>query len=235
MKLRIITLITFISLAVASMIGAEPQRFALKVADFTTLKVVDPVNVDYKTNADSAGYIVFTCEPSTASYLLFEPGKKKLSVKLSTDYPTHIPLPTVTVYSSSLDKIENSGDSLVRVISPKCGEKFSAKLIGNGRLDVSNLNAQEVNGKIETGKGTLTIEGECTYVSLSSTGKGHIQADDLQAIDGKCSLWGTGSIGCNVRGKLTVVGLGSGTVFYSGQPREITNNGGGIKLKHLSL
>lgn len=235
MRLRIVTVIAFVTAAIAAVTGAEPQRFSLKVADFSTLKVVDPVNVDYRSSADSAGYIVFDCDPATASYLLFEPGKKKLSVKVSTDYLPHIPLPTVTVYSSFLDKIENSGDSLVRAFAPRCDEKFSAKLIGNGRLVIHGVDAAEVNGKIETGKGTLIIDGECTYTSLSSTGKGHIQADELQAIDGKCSLWGTGSIGCNVRGKLSVVGLGSGTVFYRGQPREIINNGGGIKLKHLTL
>ena len=45
----------------------ETQRFAFNKGDFAKIRVNDDINVEYIANADSAGYIVFECDPRAAS------------------------------------------------------------------------------------------------------------------------------------------------------------------------
>lgn len=210
------------------------QRYEIRVNDFTELKVTDGINVDYRQSADSAGLAVFTSPSDKASLLLFSPKKQKLEVQLALDGTGVTGLPTVTVYSSALAKVENAGDSLVRVIGAvSAPERFKARLIGNGRLSIHSVKAPEVNATIMTGRGTLVIAGSCDKASLSVTGTGTIQADGLRAASVACKIIGTGTIGCAPVASLSVHGMGSGTVYYTGSPASIAAKGLGIKTKPL--
>lgn len=196
MKRKLIPII--LATAAVAAYAAEPTRYELDVKDFTELKVTDGINVDYRCNPDSAGKAVFNTSPELASAIYFVPGKSKLEIQLATkENGKYDGLPTVTVYSNFLSKVENSGDSLVRVVSIAPGPKFKARVIGNGHLLVRNVKANQVDASIDTGNGTITIYGSADQAKLSTTGKGNIQADGLTANSVKCSLWGTGSIGCS--------------------------------------
>lgn len=211
----------------------EHTRYELDVKDFSELKVTDAVNVDYVCNPDSAGKAVFFAKPDVASRILFVPSNNKLEIQLSpaeNNYPAE--LPKVTVYSSYLTFAENSGDSTLRVMSVAPGPKFRARVIGNGRIVVRNVKATQVDASLDTGKGSVVVYGEATTAKLSCTGTGTIQADELKAVNIKCSLWGTGSIGCAPSETLSVMGAGSGTVYYRGKP-SIKNRSLGVKLSPL--
>ena len=231
MKRNLITL--FFAAATISSFATEPTRYELDVKDFTELKVTDGINVDYKCNPDSAGKAVFNTSPELASAIYFVPGKSKLEIQLATkENGKYEGLPTVTVYSNFLSKVENSGDSLVRVVSLAPGPKLKARVIGNGHMLVRNVKANQVDASIDTGNGTITIYGSTDHAQLSTTGKGNIQADALTANTVKCSLWGTGSIGCNPKDELSVMGAGSGTVYYKGKPT-IKNRSVGVKTSPI--
>lgn len=229
--------IALISLAVASalaVLAAGPTRYELDVKDFIELKVTDGVNVDYKCNADSAGKAVFYADPAVAADILFVPGKEKLEIQLTPQQqPGTRKIPTVTVYSSFLTFVENSGDSTVRVLSVAPGPKFRGRVIGNGRLVVRNVKAKQVEASLDTGKGQVVIYGESDHAKLTLTGTGSIQADELKAATVKCSVWGTGSIGCAPTTELSVMGAGSGTVYYRGNPDKIRNRSLGVKTSQL--
>ncbi|MDE6048854.1 MAG: DUF2807 domain-containing protein [Paramuribaculum sp.] len=232
MRRRIITFaIVFLS------IGCFAQnltRYELDVKDFNELKVTDGINVDYKCNADSAGKAVFFASAETASQIMFRPGTNKLEIMLATkEEGTYKNIPTVTVYSKYLNYVENNGDSLVRVMSVAPCPKFKARVIGNGRLSVRNVEANTVEGALDTGKGTVILFGKCTDAKLNCTGTGHIQADGLIGDEINCRLTGTGSIGCHPVKNLYITGMGSGTVFYKGNP-QIKKRALGIKVEHIN-
>ncbi|MCI9606849.1 MAG: DUF2807 domain-containing protein [Muribaculaceae bacterium] len=194
-------------------------RYELDVKEFNELKVTDGINVDYVCNPDSAGKAVFFASPQMASQIIFKPSKDKLEIQLvPKEERVNREVPKVTVYSTYLTYVENSGDSLVRIMNVAPGPKFKAKVIGNGRISVRSVKANTVEGALETGKGSLTIFGTCTDAKLSSTGTGNIQADGLEAKDVSCRILGTGSIGCWATSTLSVTGMGSGTVYYKGEP-----------------
>ncbi|MBO5455914.1 MAG: DUF2807 domain-containing protein [Muribaculaceae bacterium] len=212
--------------------GQNLTKYELKVGEFNELKVVDGINVDYKCNNDSAGLAVFTSLPEKASAFIFNNKKGKLSMQISTESVGMKDMPTVTVYSKYLTKVENSGDSTVRVLSVAKGPKFAATLMGNGRLAIRDIEMVEVNGKIATGNGTLVLDGSCEKANYTFMGTGVIQADGMKAEQVSVKASGTGSIGVWAVSKLSIMGAGSTKVYYKGNP-EIKNRSVGIKATQM--
>ena len=208
--------------------AADLVKYELNVGEFHELKVTDGLNVIYSCNPDSAGLAVFTSPSSQASAFIFNNNKGKLSMKISTENVGVTNLPVVTVYSTYLTKIENAGDSLVKVVNVANGPKFTAKLIGNGRMSVQGVKATEVTAALSTGNGTLVINGECEHVNFNCPGTGVIQADGLEAQTASVKAGGTGSIGLWAVKTLSVMGMGSTKLYYKGNP-EIKNRSVGIK------
>lgn len=228
MKHIFITLLTLAAPIIG--MGQSTQRYKLKVNDFKELRVDNDIAVDYYCNPDSAGYAVFTATDAQSGWVLFDNnGRGKLSVQTDTDYPAGEKMPRIRVYSSSLEKVVNSGDSLVKVYNLPAADKFKAVLIGNGRLSVPGVEASTVEASIHSGNGQLTIEGRCTEAKLHLVGTGTILADRLEAVKIKATVVGTGHIGCSPSEAITVMGAGSGSVLYKQAPPTIKSRGVGIK------
>ena len=227
--------LAFIIAAITSLcVSAEGEmkRYEVNVNDFSELKVLEGLNVDYKCSEDSNGYVVFNAAPDIASVIMLNNNKSCLEIQISTDGIDYDNLPRITVYSRFPNKVENDGDSLVRVLTVAPTASFRATLIGNGGLAVHGINTNNFVGAIKTGNGVIAVNGKTTKAQLSVVGTGSIQADDLNANEIKCSLSGTGIIECNPASKLTVVatfGVSSGKVYYRGKP-EIKDRAPGVKI-----
>ncbi|MDE6491241.1 MAG: DUF2807 domain-containing protein, partial [Muribaculaceae bacterium] len=110
---------------------------------------------------------------------------------------------------------------------------FTARAVGNGRLVIRDINANDVSCSVFTGSGVIVAYGNCTNSSLSLTGTGAIQADGLKASDVKCRNTGTGSIGCWATDFLNVSGAGSGTIYYRGTPKIKKSLALGVKVEAI--
>lgn len=212
----------------------ESKRYEIKVHDFTHLEVDNSIKVTYIANPDSAGLIVFNATPDMASRIyISDKGKGKVDIQCCADCTYDMDFPDITIYSTRLTKVVNSGDSLVTVErNPPC-ERFDATLLGNGRLSIRDIEASKVDAKIATGSGQLIISGKCTKCNLMVTGTGTIQADRLKAVEGKATVIGTGTIGCDFSEVVTVAGVGSGKVMYRVTPRKVKSHA--IGIKHFPL
>ncbi|MBR3765597.1 MAG: DUF2807 domain-containing protein [Muribaculaceae bacterium] len=229
MKKTFLTIILLI--IVTSVVSAQKlSRYELDVKDFTELKVIEGINVNYVCNPDSTGRAVFIATDELASVLMFNNTKGRLEMQIATDGIDYKNLPTVTVYSKFLTKVENSGDSTVRVLNVASCPNFKARLIGNGRLIVKGIDVTYLDGSIDTGNGQLILYGKCESAKLSCTGTGTIQADELVSNDTKCVMLGTGTIGCQALTSLNVVGASSGKVYYKGNPEQIKKRSVGVKI-----
>lgn len=210
--------------------GQAKKHYELKIKDFDDLRVDNHIPVDYYCNPDSAGYAVFDATDNQAAALVFDNnGRGKLSVQIDSEYPKGKGTPHIRVYSSTLKSVTNSGDSLVKVNNLPPMDKFKAVLIGNGRLSIPEVMASSVDASLRSGNGQLSLGGRCTDAKLSIIGTGTILADRLEAVKIKASVVGTGSIGCNPSEAITVMGAGSGKVFYRQAPPTIKSRGVGIK------
>ncbi len=232
MKMHRVNLLVIFILSVFCARAQETTRYALNINEFNELKVVNSINVDYRCNPDSAGMAVFETTPDRASMLIFSNPKGTLEVQTADGASAAGKLPTVTVYSSFLNKVENSGDSTVRVLTVAPCSQLTANVIGNGHLVVRNIKSTRVNGAIKTGNGLLILAGKCDDARYTFYGTGVIQADQLEAAEVTVKASGTGSIGVWAVNKLSVYGLGSSKIYYRGKP-EIKKSSVGIKIEPL--
>lgn len=218
----------------ATILPAVAQRkYAVEVGDFTDLRIENSIGVDYYCNPDSAGYVIVDATDHPDYFYFSNNGKGKLTIQTSADYPPGEPLVNLVVYSNRLEKITNSGDSLVCAHNLVPVEEFSAKIIGNGTLKVDYIEASIINAAVDSGHGDLTIAGKAAKTSFRNVGKGTIFAGDLTAPMAKASIVGTGAVICNPVEEITIMGMGSGTVFYINEPAKIKNRGVGIKHSPL--
>ena len=222
-----------ISLSFLMVQAQQLGEYRLKIGDFTELKVLDGINIDYSSSTDSAGYAVFTCDPSIASSFIFDRNNTKLTVRLTAENPPQGPLPTVTLHSKYLIKAVNNSDSTLRVLSVTNGPKFEAVVEGNGTLVLRDIQANEVKLNLRLGHGQIVATGVCDKLNVKFVGTGVIQADDLRAQNVSINCSGTGSVGVWGVEKLSVFGMGSTSVYYKGHP-EIKNRSVGPKLNPLA-
>ena len=227
----ILVLLVFILTAHAQQL----QHHELRVGDFTQVNVKHAVNVVYRSVPDSAGLVTFDAPPAMVNVIQFScNGKGHLTITLQPDegQQASLSLPTVNIYSSRIEKVQNNGDSTLRVINPVTTDKFNARLEGNGLLSVTGLKCDEVSASVFAGRGQMALYGTVRKASLSVTGVGTVQGDGLQAQFITATISGTGTIGCAPSEALTIQGTGPGTVYYTGSPM-IKNRSIATKYKPL--
>ncbi|MCM1065994.1 MAG: DUF2807 domain-containing protein [Muribaculaceae bacterium] len=227
---KCLTLIVALMAMLAWTAGAQQADYKLNVQNFCELTVVDGVRVDYYCMPDSAGWAVFSCEPELASHIMFDNTAEHLVIQTDADESPIVGLPRVTVYSASLRKVENSGDSLLRVYADIPVKEFKVRLIGNGTIELHKITADKADIGIAAGNGTVSIDGSTGKLTARNVSAGRIDASGLLADEARCFVFGTGNIHCNAPGRLKVFGAGSGIVYYHGAaPSKITNRGLGVK------
>ena len=211
MKRGLISIVLMALVALAGM--AQVTRHEVKVGNFSRLALIDNINVNYRCNADSAGLAVLTCNQDIADHIMFSLSSKgQLSIQVVDEYERTGHLPTITVYSSSLENAENAGDSTLRLYGLPPMKEFKVILIDNGKVIARGLRASKLELQILSGKGKIIADGSCDDLHLRLVGTGEIQADNV-----------TGRLGCNVDGGLLKVsGSGTGKVYYKGNPSKVT-------------
>lgn len=220
-KRALISLVLVMASLAAS---AQVEHFCVKVGDFARLALFDDINVNYRCNADSAGLVTFDATQEVANALYFSLSNKgRLTIQVNDIYERQGNLPVLTVYSSSLDEAENSGDSILRIDGLPALKEFKVRLTDNGKVIARNIRASQLELQILSGKGKIIADGSCDDLSLKLVGTGEIQADKVTATNVSCRIMGTGSMGCHVNGGiLKVSGSGTGKVYYKGNPSKVT-------------
>ena len=206
---------------------AEVQDYKVEVGQFDKLKITDNVNVVYRCNADSTGFVQYRGEKEFADAFIITPKTDgTLKIQVSTEDVGHPDLPTLYVYSDFLTSVENSSSFSVLVENPAPCAEFKAVQMGNGTVAVENLKTNKLTASLNTGNGTVNVSGTALTAVLKMVGTGVISADRLKADDVQCKILGSGSIGCWPLVKLSVKGIGSTKIYYKGDPK-IKKSGGG--------
>lgn len=216
---------SFIALATP----AQTAKYALNVENFSELEVVDGINVEYRCNPDSAGWVAFECAPEMASKITFTNKNNRLTIQTTAEEEPYHDMPVVRVYSAALQKVTNSGDSTLTVYSCVPVKKFTARQIGNGNLVVDHVESDNIDLSLTAGNGNIRISGSSRSGKFSNVGTGHIFADDLVIEKATCLVLGSGSIYCSPVENLKIFGAGSGQVIYSTTPEKVQNRSIGVK------
>lgn len=202
------------------------NEYIFEVGAFHKLRVLDNVNVVYRCVPDSAGFAAYRGEEDFRDAFIFTNNNGTLRVQVTTEDINKPGLPTIYLYSDYLTEAENSSIFTLTIENPAPCAEFKVRQEGNGTIIADGINATKVTAALATGMGNVIVAGTCTNAELKMVGTGVIQADRLKARSVKCTIIGSGSIGCWAEEKLSVKGIGSTKIYYKGNP-EVKKTGGG--------
>ena len=210
------------------------DAYTVDLGQFQKLKVNGNINVVYRNLPDSVGMAQYMGPEDAEDMFSFNLKKNgTLIIKQGETYWDSHEMPVLYVYSDFLSSVESSSELNVSVENLAPCTSFKINLIGNGSIVVDGVKCSDLSASITTGNGSINVSGSCENASLRMVGAGLIEADRLQALNVKCTILGTGSIGCWPIDNLQVKGLGSTKIYYKGSPN-IKKTGGG-KLFELPL
>lgn len=221
-------LILFIILS-GLQVDAKKSNYKLNVQDFCELTVVDGVHVEYISRVDSTGWAVFECEEELASKIMFTNNVQRLTIQTAADEEPIAGMPLVKVYSTTLRRIENSGDSVLTVYLNVPVEHLSIIQIDNGTIVANNIEAEDLTVNLAAGKGHIAINGKAKKSKFTNVSGGHIDAEKLETPLARCYVFGKGDIFVSPREQLKIYGAGSGKIYYTAEPKKKTSRGIGVK------
>lgn len=134
-------------------LAAAGRQHELKTGAFTSLEVINDIEVVCRFVPDSVGTVTFFCDESMADAIIFDRSKpNRLKVMLSPDFIDRIDeLPRVYVYTDMLEHVESSSEKAVLVENPPKCPKLKGILIGNGKLDITGIDTSRLIGVLATG------------------------------------------------------------------------------------
>ena len=234
MKRLLIHLYLIMSSFLLTWAQSDDRPYILDVGDFNTLQIIDDLTVTHRCNPDSAGLAVLTGHPVSIKSVFFTNKGNKLKIELNVDDGyTIASTPSITVYSNFLNYAENCGDSTLSIISPAPGASFKVKVIGNGKIIATGIHATQTEGSLNTGKGTLVLEGVTKAAKFKNIGTGRIEASDLEAQTATITILGTGAVDCYATEELVVKGMGTGSIKVKGNPVIKKRVVGPINIKQI--
>lgn len=126
---------------------------------------------------------------------------------------------TVTVTYQDINAISLGGSGNVSCKGTLNTDELKTSLGGSGNISLS-VNANEVIANIG-GSGNIKLEGTSTDLTCSIAGSGSIKAYALNTENLSATIAGSGSIRTTVHKKIKAKVVGSGSIYYKGNPTNI--------------
>jgi hypothetical protein len=101
------------------------------------------------------------------------------------------------------------------------GENFEASLPGSGNIEVKNIKVTNVTATID-GSGAISLAGSADKLESSIAGAGNLQLGDLATKNATVSVDGSGNAEVHATEKMEGAVAGSGSIQYSGKPKDVT-------------
>ncbi len=145
-------------------------------------------------------------------------GILKIKYKKNTNIRTTKRL-TVTVPFKDIESVALGGSG--NVISKEVikSNNFNVSLGGSGNINLK-INSDAVNTNIG-GSGNIDLKGNTNELQCAIAGSGSIKAYDLTTDEISATIAGSGSIKITVKNKIKAKLVGSGSIYYKGNPKHI--------------
>ncbi|MCL7754960.1 head GIN domain-containing protein [Polaribacter sp. Z022] len=142
----------------------------------------------------------------------------KIKYKKNTNIRTTRRL-TITVPYKSLRSVALGGSGKISGKSLIKTNDFNVSLGGSGDITL-NVDADEVKASIG-GSGNINLQGTSNELTCSIAGSGSIRAYELKTDEVYANVAGSGSIKTTVKSKIKAKLVGSGSVYYKGNPTHV--------------
>lgn len=177
-------------------------------------------NFDVKLIKGKEGKITIKGEENLIPYIVTEVSGNTLKVKYKKNFNVkNTKRITITITYSEIDKVSLGGSGNITNEGILKSDDFKVSLGGSGNITL-NINADEVKSSIG-GSGNIKLEGKSNEFVCSIAGSGSIKAYELQTNILKATIAGSGSIKSTVKNKIKAKVVGSGSIYYKGNPTHI--------------
>ena len=144
--------------------------------------------------------------------------KLKIQYKKNTNIRTTRRL-TVTVTFKDIEGVSLGGSGKIYSKELIKSSNFSVGLGGSGDISLK-LDADDVSASLG-GSGNINLEGRSNEFTCSIAGSGSIRAYELKTNEVNVKVAGSGSVKTTVKSKIKAKLVGSGSVYYKGNPTHI--------------
>lgn len=142
----------------------------------------------------------------------------KIRYKKNTNIRTTRKL-LVTVTYDDIDKVSLGGSGNVSNEGILKTQELKVSLGGSGNINLA-IDADEVKSSIG-GSGNIKLNGTCNELTCSLAGSGSIKAYELTSDTLQANVTGSGNIRATVKTKIKARVVGSGNIYYKGNPKYV--------------
>lgn len=186
--------------------------------DFDKIAVGGSFDVVLKKG--NTGDIIIEGEENIIPYLetVIDDDILKINYKKNTNINTTKKM-TVTVSVSNIEAISLGGSGNISSEDIIKADELSVNLGGSGNISLK-IDVDEVDSKIG-GSGDINLTGNTNEFSGSIAGSGSIKAYKLIAKTANVNIAGSGSVRISAKDEIKAKIVGSGNVYYKGNPPRI--------------
>ena len=166
------------------------------------------------------GKIVIEAEENIIPYIETEVNGDHLKIqyKKNTNISTSKRV-TVTVYFEEINGVSMGGSGRISSDDIMKAKRFKVNIGGSGKINL-HLAADKVFSSIG-GSGDIILKGEANEVNCKVAGSGSVKGYELTTDELQATIAGSGSIKMTVKTKINAKVVGSGSIYYKGNPKYI--------------
>jgi putative autotransporter adhesin-like protein len=199
------------------------------VADYDKIAVAG--SFDVKLFKGKEGAITIKADENLMEYIITEvkSGTLKIKTKKGYNISTRKTI-VVTVPFNDIDAVSLAGS----------GDIYSEDMINSSELKLSIAGSGNLNLKVSTknlkssiaGSGNMNLSGDTDQLTCSIAGSGNIDSYNLKATIATVKIAGSGDVKVNAVKEIHAKNVGSGNIYYSGNPSvEKTSSVGSGSIK----
>jgi hypothetical protein len=188
----------------------EPQEKEFEVEGFEGISLKIPAKVKLSQGTQS---VTIKAPSNYWQELEMDVRRNILTIESNKCFEDKI---EATISTPNINYIEIAGSGNINSESFSTTE-LELQIKGSGDMNL-DCQLEDLSTAI-TGSGDINIKGSAQSLDLSIAGSGDFNAFDLEVLDAKVQIAGSGDTQLNVFNELDVKIAGSGDVMYKGHPK----------------
>lgn len=212
-------------LAICMAVSANAQiKEERNTGDFTAISVGIPVDV-YITKGKNYK-VVIEGDPDELADIKTEVERGILKIHPESNHwwgGSHFKS-RIALYITTpeLTGVSLAGSARVRSDDKFTSEGFDADISGSGEMDL-NINANTLDINI-SGSGKIKLAGNSKTADIDISGSGDVEAGSFKVSEADINIMGSGNCRLHVTERLNSKIMGSGNIYFAGDPKHVNNN-----------
>ena len=195
----------------------------INISNYEKIILNIPAEVFYQQFSDSVPYLQIHTDENIYEALDVRVQDNQLIIDVKEHNAIRPTQLTIYTCSPNLNQVKLSGAGEIRLKGEVNAKDFELNISGSGNLLADSLLCNNLSAKI-TGSGNAQLTGASTNSSFSITGSGNINAYKYLVEELNCNITGSGNIETFVTEKLDAKLIGSGNLYYRGNPQSVNNS-----------